>query len=425
LMQIIHLRQKELSEITGKTDRDFFNENYAGKYYTDEQHIMSTGNPMINTEELGINEKDEQIYLSSTKIPLKDKNGKIVGLVGIGRDITEKRIAENKLTIQKKYLEEYNLLLEERTQKIEKLNADLFDSNDKLESANRILSERKKELEQALEQLKTAQSQLIQSEKMASLGILLAGIAHEINNPVNFIYAGVNSMIKDFEDISMVIESCNAIQDQSSDVHTLLTRFDALKKEHEFETAYIAITETLQDVKLGATRIREIVNGLSRFSRMEQEQWKSTDIHDEIDSVLVLLKNKYKHHIEVVKEYDSSLPLVECHAGKLNQVFMNIINNAIDAINQSQGRITIKTGKYDDHVFISITDTGCGIKEEEKKKIFDPFFTTKEVGYGLGLGLAISYSIIQEHDGEITVKSAVGKGSEFIIKIPVVQFKGK
>jgi PAS domain S-box-containing protein len=423
LQLIHHFGRKKLGDLIGKSDADFFSSKYADKYLLDEQEIVKSGKPMINIEELSLNKFGKQIYLSTTKVPLKDKKGEIIGIVGIGRDITEKIIAESKLIVQAKNLEESNILLEERSKKIENLNSELLDINRKLEFANSNLQERKEELETTLEQLKKAQSHLIQSEKMASLGILLAGIAHEINNPVNFIYAGVNSIIKDFEDVKIVIESFNSLDRKTQDVMALLAKIEDLKKEYEFDLAYAAITETLQDIKLGATRIKEIIDGLSRFSRIENENWKQANIHEEINNVLVLLKNKYKHRIEIKKNYDELLPLVECYPGKLYQVFMNIINNAIDALEDEQGTITIKTSFSSSMVSISIKDTGKGIKEDDKLKIFDPFFTTKEVGYGLGLGLAISYSIIQEHNGEIIVKSIVNKGTEFIVRIPIKQAK--
>lgn len=386
LRHVHHLKKNRLDDVIGKTDFDFYENRYAEMYFSDEQMIFRTGRPVINKEELSINEFGKHIYLSTTKVPLKDQKGSIIGIVGIGRDITGKKSAENKLKVQAKKLRD-----------------------------------KKVELEATLDQLKKAQSQLIQSEKLASLGILLAGIAHEINNPVNFIYAGVNSIIKDFEDIKVVIDGIDDLEKNSIGNTSLSKKIEELKNEREFDLAYEAINETLQDIKLGATRIKEIIEGLSRFSRLETEDWKLANLHEEIDNVLILLKNKYKHNIEIVKDYDPSLPVLECYPGKLNQVFMNIINNAIDAIEDKRGKITIKTGVSSGMVNVVIKDTGTGIGKEAKPKIFDPFFTTKEAGFGLGLGLAISYSIIQEHNGEITVKSESGKGTEFTVRIPVAQ----
>ena len=420
--RLIELFKKDnLNDVIGKNDFDFFKARYAKKYYSDEQNIFKTGQPIINNEELSVDEFNHQIYISTTKVPLMDRNGNIIGLVGIGRNITDRIIAEKKLQVQAKNLEESNSLLEERNKRIENLNVELTNFNKKLETANNALQERKEELETTLDQLKQAQTHLIQSEKMASLGVLVAGIAHEINNPVNFVYAGVNSVIKDFDDVKHVVDRIINIEDSIKSLEEFLANLNELKEVNEFDVAYKSIEETLNDIKLGATRIKEIVAGLSRFSRIESENWKKADLHEEIESVLVLLKNKYKHHIKIIKNYDDKLPLVECYPGKLNQVFMNIINNAIDAINGKNGTIAITTGIKSDIVNISIHDTGKGIGEDIKTKIFDPFFTTKDVGLGLGLGLAISYTIIQEHGGEIIVNNKQIKGTEFIIKIPIHQ----
>jgi PAS domain S-box-containing protein len=390
---IRHLGKRELNDITGKTDFDFYDINYAEKYYNDERKILKTGKPVIGIEEPTVNELGKKLYLLTTKVPLRDKKKRITSIVGIGRDITEKKHAENRLK----------------------------ESHNKLEKANRSLHKQKAKIEATLYQLKNTQAQLVQSEKMASLGILTAGIAHEVNNPVNFVYAGVNSLMKDFKDVMQVMEEIRSLNGNFADPDAFFRRIEELKKQYDFETACSAIGETLNDIKIGAGRISEIVAGLSRFSRIESEKWKLADLHEEIDSVLVLLKNKYKHNIEVVKKYDPELPKTECHPGKMNQAFMNIINNAIDAIEGCPGTITITTGVSAGSVNISIHDTGKGIRDNDKTRIFDPFFTTKEAGYGLGLGLSITYSIIREHNGKISVKSGEGKGTTFTIHIPALQ----
>ena len=355
----------------------------------------------------------EAIHKDGTVIPISIESrstmfgNKHVRVAAI-RNISELKRTINELDQYKNHLED---LVKKRTLELKK--------------QSNILKEKNEELNTTLEELEEAQDHLVQSEKMASLGALLAGIAHEINNPVNFIYAGVNSIIKDFQDLSIVLDYINTLDEQSQDLDTCLKRVAKLKKDTEFEIAYKAIKETVQDIKLGAGRIKEIVDGLSKFSRLDTEKWKRTAIHGEIEDVLILLKNKYKHHIEIRKIYDKSLPNVECYPGKLNQVFMNIINNAIDAIEKDHGIITLKTGHTSDKVIISIKDSGRGIREEILTKIFDPFFTTKDVGFGLGLGLSISYSIIQEHNGDIQVKSDEKNGTEFIIRIPIKQKKSK
>ena len=370
-------------------------------------HKLLKQNMMIDS----IQYEAEAIHRDGTVIPISIESrstihgNKHVRVAAI-RNISELKKTINELDQYKNHLEE---LVKKRTLELKQQSI--------------TLKERNEELETILEELKETQSHLVQSEKMASLGALLAGISHEINNPVNFIYAGVNSIIKDFQDLSIVFDFLKTTDEKFIDLNTFLIKLKDLKKETEFETAYKATSETILDIKLGASRIKEIVDSLSKFSRLDVEKWKIANIHEEIEDVLVLLKNRYKHHIEIIKNYHSSLPLVECYPGKLNQVFMNIINNAIDAIDSESGKITIKTDFTSNKVQVSIKDTGKGIKEEDKSKIFDPFFTTKDVGYGLGLGLSICYSIIQEHKGEIKVKSKLNHGTEFIILVPIVQTK--
>jgi PAS domain S-box-containing protein len=351
----------------------------------------------------------EAIHKNGTIIPISIESRSIMLGNKMVRVAAIRNISELKKTIRE--LDQYKNRLEELVKVRTK----------ELKQQSTVLKERNEELKITLEELKEAQSHLVQSEKMASLGVLLAGIAHEINNPVNFIYAGVNSLIKDFHDVNQVLEYLKNVNHDNLDMQACMARLNNLKQENEFDTACEAIGETIQDIRLGAIRIKEIIDSLSKFSRLDTEKWKVIDLHDEINDVLVLLKNKYKHNIEIRKDFDESLPLVECYPGKLNQVFMNIISNAIDAIGQEHGVITIQTGHDSEKVAVSIRDTGKGIKEELRKKIFDPFFTTKDVGFGLGLGLSICYSIIQEHKGEIRLESEENKGTEFTIRIPIQQ----
>ena len=353
----------------------------------------------------------EAIHKDGTIIPISIESRKAM----LGNKLVRVAAIRN-ISILKKNIEEldrYKNHLEEIVKK----------RTQELKQQSNTLKKRNKELHTTLKELKEAQNHLVQSEKMASLGVLLAGIAHEINNPVNFIYAGVNSIIKDFEDLSDILNYLRTLDQESNSEEILLEKIKQKVKENELGTTYNAINETLYDIKLGASRIKEIIEGLSKFSRLDTEKYKMTNIHDEIEDVLILLKNKYKHNIEIRRNYDESIPLVECNPGKLEQVFMNIINNAIDAVGNEPGTITIKTGCTSSKVHISIKDTGKGIPEKIKSKIFDPFFTTKDVGYGLGLGLSICYSIIQEHKGEIKVYSGLNKGTEFIITVPIEQSK--
>ena len=272
-------------------------------------------------------------------------------------------------------------------------------------------------------------SRLLQNDKMIALGQLVAGIAHEINNPMNFIYGNLNYAIEYVQDILFIIE-CYQQNKPYSDVLVQI-------KEKGIEIEFIIedLPKLLSSMKVGATRVNEIVLSLRNFSRLDQSEIKPVDIHEGIENTLIILKHNLKAkpdrlEIEIIKEYDD-LPLIDCYAGQLNQVFMNIIGNAIDALSESNNLI-LKTRKKlqirirtelsnDNHVIIRIADNGSGIPEEVQKRLFDPFFTTKAVGKGTGLGLSISYQIVvEQHGGELHCISTPEEGSEFIIKIPVV-----
>jgi signal transduction histidine kinase len=272
-------------------------------------------------------------------------------------------------------------------------------------------------------------SRLLQNDKMIALGQLVAGIAHEINNPMNFIYGNLNYAIEYVQDILYIIE-CYQQKLSYTDVVS-----QAKEKGIDLEFIIEDLPKLLSSMKVGAARVNEIVLSLRNFSRLDQAEIKPVDIHEGIENTLIILKHSLKAkpdrvEIELIKEYDK-LPLINCYAGQLNQVFMNIIANAIDALSESNNLI-LKTRKNlqirirteltnDNYVIINIADNGSGIPEDVQKRLFDPFFTTKPVGKGTGLGLSISYQIVVEkHGGELYCISTPGEGSEFIIKIPVV-----
>lgn len=288
-----------------------------------------------------------------------------------------------------------------------------------IEEINKELQRQKEELQKTLENLKQAQSQLVQSEKMASLGQLVAGIAHEINNPVNFISAGVDSLSTNLEEIRQVLDIYHKVT--SANVKEKLKEIEELKVKVEYKEAIREINKLIESIKNGTNRTTEIVRGLRTFSRLDEDILKMADIHEGLDSTLILLHNKYKNRIEIIRNY-GNIPLIECYPGQLNQVFMNILSNAVDAIDE-KGTITISTSISDRFIQVSIKDTGQGIPENIREKIFDPFFTTKGVGKGTGLGLSITQSIIEKHKGSINVKSEKEKGTEFIITLPVKQTK--
>ena len=287
------------------------------------------------------------------------------------------------------------------------------------------LNESNTELTKTLSELKSAQTLLVESEKMASLGQLTAGIAHEINNPINFVTSNVNPLKRD---IDMLLEMLNKIENISLlelNQNEKQNQINELKLEIDFEYLKTEIEYLLKGIKEGSSRTAEIVKGLRIFSRLDEDDLKKADINEGLDSTLTIVNNLLNSKISVVKLY-GKIPLIDCYPGKLNQVFLNIISNSIHAIKSKfedaiGGEITITTRMDDKNLFVSISDNGMGMTDETKRKLFDPFYTTKQVGEGTGLGLSIVYNTIKKHNGLIHVNSLLNKGTEFIIEIPLVQ----
>ncbi|GAA6615966.1 ATP-binding protein [Scytonema sp. NUACC26] len=306
-------------------------------------------------------------------------------------------------------------------------------SEEILRHSEATLRQQATELEQTLKELQSAQAQLIQSEKMSSLGQLVAGVAHEINNPVNFIYGNLIHLDNYTQDLLALVQLYQQEYPNSTpDILNFIADIDLDFLQED-------VPKTLTSMKVGAQRIREIVLTLRNFSRLDEADMKPVDIHEGIESTLLILQNSWKEtsaqpEIEVIKHYEK-LPHIECYAGQLNQVFMNILTNAIDALRQQEAewlqlkkekyssRITIRTHlEQNSHVTIRIKDNGSGISPEIQNRLFDPFFTTKPVGKGTGLGLSICYQIVVEkHGGKLECISQLGQGTEFLIAIPIKQ----
>ena len=301
-----------------------------------------------------------------------------------------------------------------------RFNKSRVKTNELLMEQNTAIQAQKVELEKAMTQLKSAQSHLVQSEKMASLGLLTAGIAHEINNPVNFIYSGVAGLKKNLAAMMEVTQQLDSIKSKE-EFEEKKTKIERLKKEIDYDEVQEDINGLLTSIEDGAERTCNIVESLRTFSRIDASSLNKFDVHKNIDSTLVLLKTKLSDDVTLEKKYDPKLPLIDSYNGQLNQVMMNILTNAAQAIGTEKGTITIATRLEEGTVSISIQDSGEGMDETAKKRLFEPFYTTKEIGKGTGLGLSISYGIIKRHNGTITVDSEVGKGTTFTISLPINQ----
>lgn len=309
-----------------------------------------------------------------------------------------------------KLIREQNIVLEQR-----------------VEERTRALTETNESLQTTLAHLKEAQSQLVEAEKMASLGQLTAGVAHEINNPINFVTSNIGPLQRD---IDMIWEAMDEVERiwMSDDLskEAKLSELQAYKTEIEIDYLRTEVAYLLKGMHEGASRTAEIVKSLRIFSRVDEDTLMLVNIHDGLESTLVILNSVMKDHVRITKRY-ADLPLVECHAGKLNQVFLNILSNALYAIEKKfgsnlGGELVLETGlSGDDMCYIAITDNGVGIAADIRSKLFEPFFTTKDVGEGTGLGMSIAYTTIMKHQGRISVESEVGEGATFTIHLPIRQ----
>jgi signal transduction histidine kinase len=279
----------------------------------------------------------------------------------------------------------------------------LLRANEELTDLNRKLSD--------------AQDKLVQSEKLASIGQLAAGVAHEINNPIGFIFSNFGTLEKYLGQLFGMLAAYEEAEPALAGTPAA-ARLLRLREEIELDYLKDDIPALMAESKDGIQRVRKIVQDLKDFSRVDaRQEWEWVSLHTGIDSTLNIVNNEIKYKADVVKQY-GRLPVVECLASEMNQIFMNLLVNAAHAIGPERGTITIRTGAEGGEVWVEVADTGCGIPEEHLARIFDPFFTTKPVGKGTGLGLSLAYGIAQKHGGRIVVDSEVGRGTTFRVTIP-------
>jgi PAS domain S-box-containing protein len=353
----------------------------------------------VQNAEMQLKRKDgSKIDVSLNVSSVRDERGKVLYSRSVWRDITERKQVEEKLGVLNETLEQR---VAERTSDLTKANI---------------------QLEQSIKDLKSTQQQLIQSEKMASVGQLAASVAHEINNPLSYIYNNFYILARYFERLGKFLKKCEEAKPifdkgEAAQMTAFFEELQDLKKEVKLD----AISENLGDVINesidGVERIKSIVLNLSTFSHIGKEKPLYAHLDKLIENVLVVVHGELKHKAKIIKEY-GDIPEIRCFPQQLGQVFMNLLINAAHSI-EGKGKISIKTYKEGDNAYVEIKDNGKGIPEDLQGKIFDPFFTTKEPGKGTGLGLSVSYDIIQKHSGKINVSSKVGEGTAFTIILPI------
>jgi signal transduction histidine kinase len=309
--------------------------------------------------------------------------------------------------------------LELMSKELTETNAGLRKELGERRRAEEAISVEKEEQKALIKKLEEAHNQLLQSEKMASIGQLAAGVAHEINNPIGYVNSNLGTLrtyIDQLLAVLAVYESLEATCEPAK-----LAQINAVKKKVELDFLKEDVLALLRESGEGIRRVKQIVQDLKDFSHVDEAEWQLADLHHGLDSTLNVVHNEIKYKADVVREY-GDLPPVECLPHQINQVFMNLLVNAAHAMKEGQrGRITVRSGTDADQVWVEIADDGKGIAPENLTRIFDPFFTTKPVGKGTGLGLSLAYGIIEKHHGHIEVSSQVGEGTRFRVRLPLKQ----
>jgi len=369
--------------------------------------------------------KDGKLFYVSTSVSkMVDREGSFIALVWFQRDITQtKRYQEEMIKIEQEKAETLRILHENETainRSLNKAKRELQEKNLELEKRTHELEGEKKRLKEAYEKLNQMQAQLIQSEKLASLGQLSAGVAHELNNPIGFVHSNLGTLdeyVQDLKNLLIKYSKLEQLLASNRPCTELLKQIHELKREIDLSHILEDFDKLITESKEGTHRVKNIVQNLKNFSYMDKGELQLADINQGIESTLNIIQNELKYRAEVIKEY-GSIPKIECFPQQLNQVFMNLLVNAAQAI-ETKGAIRIKTYQRNKEVVVEISDNGVGILDENLKHIFEPFFTTKEVGKGTGLGLSVVYGIIQNHKGKIEVESEVNKGSTFRVILPL------
>ncbi|MDB5814071.1 MAG: domain S-box [Rhodocyclales bacterium] len=369
---------------------------------------------------------DKGRWLLMTAAPIRNAHGVVMGSIETLVDITEIKDAEASLRLAHQGLED---LVRKRTAELESAKGALERDIEKREQAERALLDRYVEmtnlnikLSEANQQIQAAQNQLLQNEKLASIGQLAAGVAHEINNPIGYVFSNFSTLEHYVADLLSLIEAYHAAEPHIAD-EAQQHAVQALRERLDLEFLKEDTRSLMSESREGIERVRKIVQDLKDFSHVDSDaSWQWADLHKGIDSTLNIVSNEIKYHADVIKEY-GQIPKIQCLPSQLNQVFMNLLVNAAHAMEgrPTRGAITVSSGVDENDIWVAVSDTGCGMSEETCSKIFDPFYTTKPIGKGTGLGLSLSYGIVQKHHGSIDVTSVPGEGTRFCVKLPIRQ----
>jgi PAS domain S-box-containing protein len=372
-----------LDEILGKTDLDFFPRELAEKYRRDDRKVLES-RQILDVVEEHVTPKGEKLYVQVMKTPLFGPEGEPIGIQGIFWDVTPRMQAEEQLKKQ-----------------------------------NVTLQELARSEHEAHEALKYAQSRMVQTEKLASLGQLVAGVAHEINNPLAFVSNNVAVLERDLRDMITLIGLYRQMQRPVGPEHgALQNQIDSVGAQLDLDYTLDNLPRLIERTREGLRRIERVVKELRLFARVDEGDWNEVDLNPGIESSVTMVQGHARETgVKLMKDL-GPLPLLRCRAAGVHQVIVNLLLNAIDAC-ESDDCVTVRTRSEPDCVRIEVIDTGSGIKPADREKIFDPFFTTKPIGKGTGLGLSISYGIVEEHHGSIEVQSTPGSGSCFTVRLPL------
>jgi PAS domain S-box-containing protein len=385
------LRAASSLSMIGLSDADFFGEAHAAKAFADEQEIVQSGNPLLDVEEEEHWPDGREQWLTTSKLPLRNVNGEIVGTFGVSRDITERKLADKELL--------------ERSRQLEQAN---------------------EKLRREIEERRLLESQLLQAQKLEAIGQLAAGVAHEINTPIQYVGDNCHFLVDSFQKLKAMLsqydKALGALRSSGYEPE-LVSETDECLAGADLAYLCAEIPVAIEQSLEGVERVARIVRAMKEFSHPGSGQKEAIDLNHAIENTLMVCRNEWKYVAEAVTDLDSALPPVHCLPGEMNQVLLNLVVNAAHAIDQAKrgiGKIVVSTKRDGKFAEVRVADNGAGIPAAIQGRIFDPFFTTKEVGKGTGQGLTLARNIVvKKHHGTLTFETEENQGTTFIARIPI------